>query len=162
MTTFVPDPFRVNIAFINTNAKCNNFGFEYNRNTKVIDVVYDLILNNCKLHIYNNVKQPLSIHNLLYVYHGGKIINEEDTFYDLSPTSKEYTIYVGFKLLGDRKLMEELELKHALGLVDNEYYGLGKKQSRISKTTKKYCSKCKSKKTLRHKHSKKHSNKNKK
>ena len=130
-TTFVPEQqIRVNIEFIN--AKCNDVGFVfYNyknefRTANVIDVVYNLILNYCEKNIHNPVKEPRSADDLIFLYNGTKI-NEENIFRDLSPTTKNYTIHVVYLLKGDQRLMEEMELREALGI------GYGRKQSRNKK-----------------------------
>jgi len=158
MTT-IPQQIRVNIEFIN--AKCNNVGFVFDnddnelRNANVINVVYNLIRNYCETNIYNNVKQQRSVDDLIFLCNGKEILTE-NTFNDLSPTSKNYNIHVVFRLLGDQKLMEEMELRKALGIGG---YGRRKSKKGTKKRTKKYCSKCKSKKSRNHKHKNTYKNK---
>jgi hypothetical protein len=174
MTT---EQIQVNVEFIN--AKCNDVGFVFDnyenqfRNANVIDVVYNLTLNYCEQNIHNNINQPRSVDDLIFLDKNRKeedrTIDKEDTFNDLSPNRKNYTIYVVFRLLDKQSTYEQpttydqptndqpMTLSELAG---PEITGRGKKQS-INKnkkrgtnkrTNKKYCSKCKSKKTLRHKH----------
>lgn len=179
-----PEQIRVNIKFIN--AECNNFGFDFDnyenefRNANVIDVVYKLIEIFCTKNIhYSSIKKSKEADELIFLDANRKEeddkINKEDIFNDLSPISTNYTIYVVFRLL-DKPLHQpkylfstyqpntgEMTLSELAG-------GRGKKQTRNKnkkrvankRTNKKYCSKCKSKKTLYHKHKYTNKNKNKK
>ncbi len=147
----------LNIVFIN-NVNCNDVGFVFDydnefRTANVIDVVYNLILNYCEKNIHNPVKEPRSADDLIFLYKGTKI-NKENTFDELSPNTKNYTIHVVYLLKGDQKLMEEMELREAFGI------GYGRRKYKKG-TNKKYCSKCKSKKILHHKHTIKNKNRNK-
>ena len=105
---------RVNIKFIN--AECNDFGFDFDnydnefRNANVIDVVYKLIETFCTKNIhYSSIKKSKEADELIFLDANRKEeddkINKENTFNDLSPVSREYTIYVVFRLL-DKPLHE--------------------------------------------------------
>lgn len=172
MTSLQNDQIYIKLSFLQdypiedgSHLKCNDLFFDFDnndefRNANVITVVYNLILDNCKKNIYYfSTTSPRPVDDLIFLYYG-KEIGTENTFNDLSPTSKYYTIYVAFKLSGDKKLMEEIELRKALGI------GYGRRKSKKDKnkrtnkrTNTKYCNKCKSKKSPNHKHKNTYKNK---
>jgi hypothetical protein len=195
MTT---EKIQVNVEFIN--AKCNDVGFVFDnyenqfRNANVIDVVYNLTLNYCEQNIHNNINQPRSVDDLIFLDKNRKeedrTIDKEDTFNDLSPNRKNYTIYVVFRLLDKQPTYDQptydqptndqpMTLSELAGpeITSRRYDSRRRHHLRIRPTrithvrrrvgrgtinkNKKYCSKCKSKKTLRHKHTNKNKNKTK-
>lgn len=178
MTT---EQIRVNIKFINAN--CNDFGFDFDnyenefRNANVIDVVYKLIEKFCtkNIHYSSSIKKSKEADELIFLDANRKEeddkINKKDTFNGLSPISTNYTIYVVFRLL-DKPLHQPSKSSNYLPNTEKmtmAEFGGGKKQTRnknkkrgTKRTNKKYCNKCKTKKTLHHKHKYTNKNKNKK
>jgi hypothetical protein len=154
------EQIHVNIEFIN--AKCNDVGFVFDnyenefRNANVIDVVYKLINKFCTKNIHNNINQLRSVDDLILLYIG-KEIDKKDTFNDLSPNKKNYTIHVVFRLLGDQKLMEELELRKALGIS-----GYGRRKSKRVTNKKSRNKRTTNKRTNKKYYKNKNKNKNKK
>jgi hypothetical protein len=184
MSIFQNNKNQVKLIFLKDDIKCNNLSFYFydeRRNENVIRAVYDLIRNFCIQNIYYpSSTTPREADELIFFYNGKEIDNIDTTFNDLSDTSKNYTIYVVFRLLdkplhqpsnSSNYLPNTKEMTMAEFGPENVvvYTGRGKKQTRnknkkrgTKRTNKKYCNKCKTKKTLHHKHKYTNKNKNKK